>query len=218
MTRTDGPPVLHQSGAAGKQAASRTGRPPMSERRRQAVRLEISRAAVRLFASRGVAETSANDIADAVGMSTRTLWRYFSSKEECVRPLLAIGAEETAARLRAWHSDSPSIAMFGGEPDRQIREQLRQMIRLTRTEPGLRAVWLAVHNEAESAFAKALAERAGLAEDALTPRVQAAMINGALRVAAEEWAWSGDIDEPMSPALVETIRQALRAALSGLSA
>lgn len=190
----------------------------MSERRRQAMRLEISRAAVRLFAARGVAETSADDIADAVGISTRTLWRYFSSKEECVRPLLAIGADEAATRLRAWPHSTPLAEVLDGDwadQGPETRELMRQMIRLTRTEPGLRAVWLAVHNDAEAGFARALAQRGGLPQDALVPRVQAAVINAALRVAGEEWAWSDDVSEQASAALAQTVRQVLSTALSG---
>jgi hypothetical protein len=121
--------------------------------------------------------------------------------------------------VRAWPPGSPLTDVPGGEwvqQDHETREQPQQIIRLTRTEPGLRAIWLAVHNEAESGFARALAARAELSEDALTPREQAAVLNGALRVSAEQWATSGALNGPTSPSLTETIRQALRAALSGL--
>ncbi|MEV5312427.1 hypothetical protein [Streptomyces sp. NPDC052610] len=64
------------------------------------------------------------------------------------------------------------------------------LVRLTRTEPGLRAVWLQTYDEAEPAFAHALAERAGLPPDDLRPTIQAAMFNAALRAAVEHYAWS----------------------------
>jgi 2-hydroxychromene-2-carboxylate isomerase len=78
-------------------------------------------------------------------------------------------------------------------PDGQVYlpkiSELRKLLRLTRTEPGLRAVWLQAHDEAEPTFARALANRAGLPPDDLRPTIQAAMLNAALRAAAEYDAW-----------------------------
>ncbi|MFJ4273877.1 hypothetical protein ACIP29_25340 [Streptomyces coelicoflavus] len=56
------------------------------------------------------------------------------------------------------------------------------------SEPGLRAVWLQAHDEAEPAFARALAERAGLPDVDVRPAVWAAMLNAALRAAVEQHA------------------------------
>ena len=44
-------------------------------------RLDVSRHACALFWERGVSGTSGDDIAAAAGLSTRTIWRYFRSKE-----------------------------------------------------------------------------------------------------------------------------------------
>jgi AcrR family transcriptional regulator len=44
----------------------------------------IERAAIRLFAEKGVAETSVRDIARAVDISEGALYRHFASKEELV--------------------------------------------------------------------------------------------------------------------------------------
>lgn len=56
-------------------------------------RLEVSRHACALFWERGVSATSGDDIAAAAGLSTRTIWRYFRSKESCVEPVLALSAQ-----------------------------------------------------------------------------------------------------------------------------
>jgi len=95
------------------------------------------------------------------------------------------------------------------------------LVRLTRTEPGLRAVWLQSHDEAEPAFARALAARAGLPADDLRPVIQAAMLNAALRAAAEHYAWRGG-DAESGPAeagaeLASSFRSALAVAEEGLS-
>ena len=47
----------------GARSGGRTGRPPLTERRREATRREIAEHALRLFAAQGVAATTAEDIA-----------------------------------------------------------------------------------------------------------------------------------------------------------
>ncbi len=195
------------------------GRPPLSERRKAATRLEIAQEAVRLFAAKGVAATSAEEVAQAVGISPRTLWRYFPSKEQFVRPLLAPGIELMARRLREWRPGTPvhvggDDAEWAGTATPDATSALRGLVRLTRQEGGLRAVWLQVHHEAEAVFAEAVAERTGRGPQDFEPRVQAAVINSALRVAVEEWAWNGTDGSPA--ALVEVTEQAVRVAAAGL--
>ncbi|WP_264349594.1 TetR/AcrR family transcriptional regulator [Streptomyces milbemycinicus] len=55
------------------------------------LRLEISGEAARLFWKQGVAATSGDQIADAVGLSTRTIWWHFRSKEACAEPIVMQG-------------------------------------------------------------------------------------------------------------------------------
>ncbi|MYV64182.1 TetR family transcriptional regulator, partial [Streptomyces sp. SID4931] len=74
----------------------------MSEQRRRRVRLEISREAARLFWAQGVDGTSGDQIAEAVGLSTRTIWRHFRSKESCAEPIIAQSVEWELATLRSW--------------------------------------------------------------------------------------------------------------------
>src|SRR5690242_17864741 len=78
----------------------RTGRPPLTEERKAEIRLEIARAAVDLFVAQGVAATTGEEIGQAVGVSARTVWRYFPSKESCVRPLFAAGIDSIAICLK----------------------------------------------------------------------------------------------------------------------
>ncbi|MEU8707399.1 TetR family transcriptional regulator [Streptomyces sp. NPDC048565] len=199
-------------------AGARLGRPPLTERRKAATRLEIAREAVRLFADRGVAATTAEEIAAAAGISQRTLWRYTSSKELCVRPLLTYALDFVTALMRSWPRDRPLVETVAGSPssppdDSADADALRDLVRLTRTEPGLRAVWLQVHHDAERPFAEVIAERAGHGPDDLEPRVRATLLNGALRIAVEQWAWSED---PQPASLSRTIHRALDIARSGL--
>src|ERR1700722_17671308 len=57
--------------------------PGLRERTRRAVRKEITDAANALFAECGYADTTV-DIAAAVGMSQRSVFRYFPTKEDMV--------------------------------------------------------------------------------------------------------------------------------------
>jgi AcrR family transcriptional regulator len=200
-------------------AVHRTGRPPLTERRKAATRLEIAREAVALFTAQGVTATSAEEIAAAAGISVRTLWRYFPNKESSVLPLLTGGIEATARALRSWPAGSGMAALLD-DMERQGRETianlstLLDLVRLTRTEAGLRAVWLQSHHDAEPVFAAALAQRAGLPGDDLTVRIQAAMINSALRAAVEHHAFhAGTTDEVE---LTAAVRMAMLTAAQGI--
>lgn len=207
-------------------ARGRTGRPPLTEERKAAVRLEIARAAVDLFVAQGVAATTGEQIGRTVGISARTLWRYFPTKESCVRPLLSAGIDTIAAMLRQWSPGRPLQEAFDHLLDTDTDPALPgrdvgALLRLTRTEPGLRAVWLQTHDEAEPAFARALAERAGLPADDVRPAIWAAMLNAALRTAVERHAWRTD-ERGADPAavqddLVESLRTSLAVAADGLA-
>ena len=70
--------------------------------RQARARLEVSRHACALFWERGVSATSGDDIAAAAGLSTRTIWRYFRTKESCVEPVLALSARRFLDLARRW--------------------------------------------------------------------------------------------------------------------
>ncbi|MBT2420200.1 TetR family transcriptional regulator [Streptomyces sp. ISL-22] len=209
-------------------ARGRTGRPPLTEERKAEIRLEIARAAVDLFVTQGVAATTGEQIGAAVGVSARTVWRYFPSKESCVRPLFSAGIDLIADCLRQWRPGQPLEELL----DRELAVENRllagpdhatvgALVRLTRTEPALRAIWLQTYDEAEPAFARALAARAGLPADDLRPTIQAAMFNAALRAAVEHYAWhTAGTHADRSTARTElaaTLRSALAAAGEGLA-
>ncbi|MEW1599827.1 helix-turn-helix domain-containing protein [Streptomyces sp. NPDC093808] len=198
----------------------RTGRPPLTEERKAAVRLEIARAAVGLFLTQGVDATTGEQIGQAVGVSARTVWRYFPSKESCVRPLLASGIDAIADALRHWPAGRPleeALDPLWAGADVLPGPDIGALLRLTRTEPGLRAVWLRTHDEAEPVFARALAERAGLPADDLRPSVQAAMLNAALRAAVEHHAWHTADPATARADLEAALRAALAVAATGLT-
>lgn len=210
------------AGRAGT-APARRGRRPMSERRRQRQRLEISRAAIRLFRAHGVAATSGEQIADAVGLSGRTFWRWFRTKESCVEPVLSLSTDAFTACLSRWPAgralEDHLLADYRdhADGDPEDGELVLAVIRLSRSEPALRAIWLVVQERAEPVLAGILADRLGRAVDDVEVRVQAAALNAALRIATEDIAAAtADGHEPPVDDLAARLSTAVRAATHGV--
>jgi AcrR family transcriptional regulator len=79
---------------------------------RRAVRAEIAAKAMELFLDQGFEETTVNEVAAAVGMSGRSLFRYFDTKEDMVIGGLVELGREVAAALEARPADEePWIAL-----------------------------------------------------------------------------------------------------------
>ena len=164
-------------------------------------RLAVGRHAARLFLEKGVGSTSGEDIAAAAGISTRTVWRYFRTKEACVEPLFAKSSIQFAAQLRQWPSGfaieeylASCIAFFA-----QTQEDLadgmlvvRLLARMPR-EPDLQAAWLAACHTGEQKMAEAIAHRLGRSAGDYEVRLCAATVTAAMRV----------VDETISIAAIE---------------
>jgi AcrR family transcriptional regulator len=212
---------------AQQQGGARRGRPPLGEQGRRRQRLEVSREAVRLFRAHGVAGTSGGRIAEAVGISERTLWRLFRTKESCVEPLLTEALDGFCAVLRSWPvgielAEHLRVAYTfvprRSRPDVDTdTDAVLAVVRMTRDDPALRAVWLVLQERAEPTLAEVLAPRAGLPADAPEVRVLAATVNAALRVVTDDFAHAAadgvtphDVDGHRLR-LAETLRAATRA-------
>lgn len=202
------------------------GRRPMSERRRRLQRLEISREAIRLFREHGVAETTGEDIADAVGLSARTLWRYFRSKESCVEPVLSLTTDAFVETLRRWPTGRSLEDHLAS--DHRMHEQISPadgeaalaVVAMSRREPALRALWLVVYERAEPVLARVVADRLGRSPEDLAVRVQAATLAAALRITTEDLA--ADLadgrsrsDDEGAARLSEAVRAATHGVLGG---
>ncbi|MFC8709943.1 TetR/AcrR family transcriptional regulator [Streptomyces sp. NPDC057197] len=145
--------------------------PSLTERRKAATRMEIALSAARLFVTRGLRATRAEDIAQAAGVAPRTFYRYFATKEEAVAPCYAAGTERWREAVRtapAALSVPEALAhavrhtfVPGGSGVSAISWQwARTLIRLAGTSPAVRKVWAEVCQESERELAGVLAERA----------------------------------------------------------
>ncbi|MFJ3402434.1 TetR family transcriptional regulator [Streptomyces microflavus] len=196
-------------------------RPSLAERRKTELRFQIAGEAVRLFASHGVTGTTGEQIAQAVGISSRTLWRHFPSKESCVLPLLAAGLDFAVDQLRHWPADTTLLDFVtqtlrvGELPP--VASVILDLIRMTTTDPALRAVWLQAHDDALPVLAQVLAQRTGSSPDDLRTKVHAATFNGALRAAAEDFAHQyADAPQASGSEIATCLIASLRAAAEGL--
>lgn len=193
---------------------ARRGRPPETDEQRARRRLAISRHAVRLFREHGVVETTGGEIARAAGVSERTLWRLFRAKEACVEPVLTIALHDFVAVLRSWPAhlelDEHLRSAYGVELSASLDDAgtVLAVVRMTRDEPGLRAIWLVLHERAEPTIAEALAARLGRPVDDLDVRLRAAAVNAALRVLTDDLAWSV-ADDAVTTAVLEHHRDRL---------
>ncbi|GAA4202186.1 hypothetical protein GCM10022220_09370 [Actinocatenispora rupis] len=179
----------------GTDETPRRGRPPVSDRQRQRQRLDISRHAVRLFAAQSVAATTGEQIARAAGISERTLWRHFRSKQSCVEPLLTTMVDAFQTALRDWPPGVPLAEHLraaytpapGSASDNDL-DAILQVVRMTWREPALRATYLMLRERAESTLAEVLADHLGLPVDSLDLQVRAATVSAVLRVATDRLA------------------------------
>ncbi len=168
----------------------------MGVQRRHRVRLEISREASRLFWEQGVAATSGDQIAEAVGLSTRTIWRHFRCKESCAEPIVSQGVDWEMSTLRSWPPQLSLEDQFLAEATRFDHEASDlervdtalaiKMIRLADTEPAIRTAWLMACDQVEREMAKIIARRLQLPAENLEVRLHAAAASAALRVINED--------------------------------
>jgi AcrR family transcriptional regulator len=86
-------------------AAARGGGP-----RRDLMESQIMEAATRLFADRGFAGTSLQDIADATGLTRPALYHYFGSKEDLLSRLVSELTEGPADELGEIRARTPATA------------------------------------------------------------------------------------------------------------
>jgi AcrR family transcriptional regulator len=87
---------------------------PVRQRTRRAVRAELTLIAQELFTSRGYDQTTLDDFVAAAGLSKRTFFRYFTSKED-----LVLGKYEV-------FGDALTEALAARPPDEPIWQSLRR--------------------------------------------------------------------------------------------
>lgn len=178
-------------------------------RRHEVLCRELAELAADLFAERGFEATTVDDIAAAAGISRRTFFRYFKTKEDVVLRRWDDMAERLSMELAARPKDEPPMTVvlralqavvdhYHTDPKRA-----RALRRLCCTSPSLQAHRLQKQETWRARITKEVAARSSeRGRRAWLPQLVAATALGALDVAAELW----QADEKTSlPELLEQV-------------
>lgn len=188
-----------------------TEKPGLRERTRQAVRAQVLAVAWDLFVQQGYDATTVDEIAAAVGMSQRSFFRYFSSKEDVVlEKFEAVGtmlAEELANRPaseNAWAALRRAFDVIIRPAEHDPRQGL-VLLRIIGQSPALRARVIEQQNNWQELLAPLVAERMESPVSDLGPAALTAAALACLVVANAAWL-RVDGTEPLGQILDETMR------------
>lgn len=189
---------------------------------REDPRLTVSRHAAELFLARGVAATSGDDIAAAAGLSKRTIWRYFRSKESAVEPLFAVSSLRFANQLSAWPLDVSietylhAVVRPQDQTPREIADDILavRLVALLPKEPALRSAWLMSCHAAEETIIEMVARRTKRWSTDFDVRLCGAAVMTALRIVDEDIATAAITDRRAFtlPEVIDRMAEAIRTA------
>jgi AcrR family transcriptional regulator len=144
-----------------------TGDLSLQERKQELVRAELASAAWDLFGKKGYEATTVAEIAAAAGVSRRTFFRYYATKDDVVTETSDELAEAMLTAVAERPRDEPPLvaikrALVPVLEPRLIRTaRARTIIRLLRESRSLRRAMMERHALMEERLAAQLAERLG---------------------------------------------------------
>ncbi|MFF1695913.1 TetR family transcriptional regulator [Streptomyces sp. NPDC058257] len=175
----------------------------MAERKRQLVSNELTEAALQLLARKGFDAVTIDEIVTTAGVSRRTFFRYFASKEDVVVQFLADMGVGIHAELAARPvEERPSVALRHAvwvplEACGDHSERVLPVVRLILRTPALRARFLERQAQWSDDLTGEVARRLG--RDAgvdLYPRLAAGMALTAFDAVLQRWSDSGGAEDP----------------------
>jgi AcrR family transcriptional regulator len=178
------------------------------------VREGIAAVAVDLFLERGFVETTIDDIAIESGISRRTYFRYFATKDDTILEyLVRLGdafVEHLLARPPGEKPLRATQAAIYEVLDETTRDtaMARALSRLILETPALRARQLAMHNDWQCKLGNALAVRTGLDGPDMRCQIIAGVASIALDIGAHRWTYSAS---GRLPDYVDEVIEAIRA-------
>jgi len=190
----------------------------LRERKKQATRVALHEAALRLVAERGLDTVSIDDIAARADVSPRTFFNYFSSKDDAVIGLDPEASSGQIERFLARPADETPLGALRAVSRQQADEMSEDTelwpLRLTVIDahPALLARLAAAFGQSERALAQAIAERTGtrFGTDAY-PTLLAGVSGVVMRTALHRW-YATDFTASL-PDLVDEAWDALEAGL-----
>jgi AcrR family transcriptional regulator len=162
--------------------------------RKQLAADSIENAAIALFLTHPFEQVTASDIAEAAGVSVRTFYRYFASKETILLTLPQRRATQIAeATARRPKREAPFTAMraaIAGLSDTDDVDLRRWQVAVARGRAADRMAQVVVA-VTSPILTRALAERSGASPKELWPEVAGATVATALVSGARQWALHG---------------------------
>jgi AcrR family transcriptional regulator len=194
------------------------GRLALRQRKRDLVREAIAHAAWELFAREGYEATTVAEIARSAGVSRRTFFRYFSSKEDVVVGTSDALAEDVLAAFSRRPAGEPPIVAIQRalRPVVEARlahaDEARAIVRLLRESRTLRRAMLERHARMEERLARLMARRLGTdPRKDPTPALLAFVARALLDTAFNVWFDQKPRD---AGAMVDDLFRRLRAAVA----
>ncbi|WP_432571021.1 TetR/AcrR family transcriptional regulator [Kineococcus sp. SYSU DK005] len=195
-----------------EQSPGRSATPKgVRERTKDAIRSELSAAAMRSFQEVGYSGTTVEAIAASVGVSGRTFFRYFASKEDAVlQPIENLGRDAAVRLLDRPARETPLQALRAAMDvavEAVLRDVplMRTVMRLNVENPELRRRHLQRMDEWIDQLAHALALRQGLTPTDPSARLPCSIVLSAWELALHRCAQRDEF---------EGVSEALDAALS----
>ncbi|RSS44466.1 TetR family transcriptional regulator [Streptomyces sp. WAC08241] len=195
----------------------------LAQRKRQLVATELTEASLQLFALKGFDAVTVDEIASASGVSKRTFFRYFASKEDVVVQFLAgMGTDIRAALAARPAAERPSEALLravsvplttcGDHAERAL-----PVVRLILRTPALLARFLEHQARWREELTEELAVRLGRDPGTdLYPRLAAGMALTAFDAVLRRWTEGGGAEDP--DALIERAFAVLAPSLDSATA
>jgi AcrR family transcriptional regulator len=200
----------------------------LRERKKQRTRDALLRAALELFTTRGYEQTTVDDIAEAVEVSQRTFFRYFTSKEEVAFFAARLAESHFVEAVRARPpEEAPLDALrlavleswdtIGEAVEEVVPLELHMRIqRVIESTPALLAAHLRRAAELEEEIARIIAGREGLDVDAdPRPRIIVAAFGSVIRIAERQWSEGDDFSLPAMRELASRYLEQVGPALTG---
>jgi AcrR family transcriptional regulator len=154
----------------------------MRERKASETRARIAKTALKLFATKGYAATSFDDIAEAAGVGRRTIFDHFPTKEAILLDHLVMRRDDAIQRLRERPTgESPIVSLYvtmrGLCEKGYDRDYLAQIRAVLNTEPRLAYAQLSIGIRAfEMGLLAALESRTGPQQSSLGARALTLMV------------------------------------------
>jgi AcrR family transcriptional regulator len=157
---------------------------------------ELEDVALRLFEQRGFSDVTVDEIAAAAGISVRTFYRYFPSKDLLLQVRIDRRSAAISTALAARPADEPVLtALRVAIPEAigaEDPELVRRWITVIRGGPDLvRGVLGGVQLKIQGTIAEFVAGRMAPFDDAFAPGILAGAVSGAVQTGLRHWYLRG---------------------------